>query len=226
MPRQIKTSAGGRMSSDQAVLLAMVPGMGMCTGDLQARGFITAVEQRHWPVTITTLEPNADAYLDGLAEVRLLRDVEQAQRASGASRIWMAGISLGCRAILGCIRLRPDLAEGLMLLTPYLASTGLVAEVLRAGGLQSWADVNQGRDEPDRSFLAWLAATPPARLPQVLVGHALDDRFATTAAMLAGMVPEDRMISVPGGHDWASWTSLWHLMLERDPFGLTASVAA
>jgi hypothetical protein len=40
--------------------------------------------------------------------------------------------------------------------------------------------------------------------PRMLVGHALDDRFANTAGMLADVIPGDQMISIPGGHDWTS----------------------
>jgi pimeloyl-ACP methyl ester carboxylesterase len=223
MPRRVEAAGSTTLTGNPTILLVMVPGMGMQAGDFQAKGFIAAVEQRRWPVTVTTSEHKADAYLDGSVEVRLLRDIEEAQRATGTSRVWMAGISLGCRAILGCVRLRPDLAEGLLLLTPYLASTGLIAEVAGTGGLRRWAEMSRERDEPDRAFLTWLATTAPARLPWMLVGHAREDRFANTAAMLADLIPAERMIGVPGGHDWTSWTLLWHLMLEQDPFGLAAS---
>jgi pimeloyl-ACP methyl ester carboxylesterase len=225
MPRHVEADGSTNLNGSPTILLVMVPGMGMRAADFQANGFIAAVEQRRWPVMVTLPEPEADAYLDGSAEVRLLRDIEAAQRETGSSRVWMAGISLGCRAILGCVRLRPDLAEGLMLLTPYLASTGLVAEVARTGGLRRWAETGRERGEPDRAFLAWLATTPPATLPRILMGHAQEDRFANTATMLADLIPAERMIGVPGGHDWTSWISLWHLMLEQDPFGLAASVA-
>jgi hypothetical protein len=91
--------AGGsrKLNDSQMTLLVMVPGMGMRVGDLQSKGLITAVGQRRWPVTVKVLEPEADAYLDGSIEVCLLRDIEQAQRATGVSRVWLAGISLGCR---------------------------------------------------------------------------------------------------------------------------------
>lgn len=109
-----------------------------------------------------------------------------------------------------------------MLLTPYLANTGLIAEVDHAGGLQRWAERNHRHDQPDRVFLTWLATTPPSDLPRMLVGRALGDRFVTTATMLADL---GRLVSVPGRHDWTSWTSLWSLMLDQDPFGQQAAQA-
>jgi hypothetical protein len=220
MPLRAEAGEDARLAVvDRNILLVMVPGMSMQAADFHANGLIAAVEQRDWPVVIATVDPGVDAYLDGSVEARLLDGIGEAQRSAGASRIWLAGISLGCQAILRCVRARPGIAEGLMLLTPYLASTGLIAEIGRAGGLRSWAAASTGRDEPDRALLAWLAATPVSGLPEMLVGRAHGDRFATTATMLADLVPADRVISVAGQHDWGSWGLLWRRMLDRDPFG-------
>jgi pimeloyl-ACP methyl ester carboxylesterase len=197
------------------LLLVMVPGVGMRAADFHAHGLIEAIEHRAWGVTITTLDPELEAYLDGSLEAGLLPQIDRARREAGASRVWLAGISLGCQAILRCVRAQPGLAEGLMLLTPYLASTGLIAEVGRSGGLQSWVAANHGRTEPDRAFLGWLAT---AKLPRMLIGRALNDRFATTAEILAALLPAGPLIQVDGAHDWTSWSLLWHLMLDQDPF--------
>jgi len=214
----------GALGDDRDVLLVMVPGMGMQAADFEAEGLVGAVERR-WLVTVATVDPGLDAYLDGSIEARLLDGIAEAQHVAGARRIWLAGISLGCQAILRCVRLRPDLAEGLILLTPYLASTGLVAEVGRAGGLRRWSALNSGRQDPERVLLNWLAATPLAELPRIWVGRALADRFAATAALLADLLPAEQVASVPGAHDWASWRALWRLILERDPFQRPAAVA-
>jgi pimeloyl-ACP methyl ester carboxylesterase len=199
-------------------LLVLVPGMGMQPADFHAQGLIAEIEQRGWPVTVATVDARADFYLDGSVEARLLGDIAEARHTAGASRVWLAGISLGCQAILRCVRARPDMAEGLLLLTPYLASTGLIAEVVRSGGLRSWAAANSGRTEPDRTFLSWLATTSPDELPRMLVGYALDDRFATTAEVLTALLPAGRVTRVAGAHDWTSWRLLWRLMLDQNPF--------
>jgi pimeloyl-ACP methyl ester carboxylesterase len=201
------------------ILLVMVPGMGMKAGDFAANGLIDEVRRRGWPIAVTTLDPGLDAYLDGSIETRLLDVIAAARRDTGTQRIWLAGISLGCQAILRCVRMRPDLAEEAILLTPYLASTGLIAEVGRAGGLRRWSASAMRRNEPERALLTWLATTPPGRLPRIMVGHAQGDRFATTATLLADLLPADRLASVAGAHDWASWRVLWRLILDRNPFG-------
>jgi pimeloyl-ACP methyl ester carboxylesterase len=207
------------------ILLVMVPGMGIQTADFRTYGLTGAVEQRGWSIAIATVDLGPDAYLDGSAETRLLDAIAEEQRATGANRIWLAGISLGCQAILRCVRLRPELADGLILLTPYLASTGLIAELERADGLHNWSPLNANRDDPERALLSWLAATPLEALPRIFVGRALNDRFAATATMLAELLPADQVTSVPGEHDWASWRKLWRLIMDENPFGRQATVA-
>ena len=207
----LRTAAG-----DPAILVVMVPGVGIQARDFYAKGLVAAIEARRWPVAIATVDPGMDAYLDGSVEDRLFDGIAAARCATGAPRVWLAGISLGSQAILRCVRLRPDVAEGLMLLTPYLASTGLIAQVVRAGGLRRWQDANQGRNEPDRRLLSWLATTP--ELPRMLIGHARDDRFAAMATLLGDNLPASQMVTVAGEHDWTSWEALWRLMLDLDPF--------
>jgi pimeloyl-ACP methyl ester carboxylesterase len=216
MPDAMKDRADDARHHD--LLLVFVPGIGMDARDFEANGLTGAVRERSWPVATAIIDPGPDAYLDGSVATRLLDSIAAAQRAAGANRVWLAGISLGCQAILRCVRARPDLAEGLILVTPYLASTGLIAEVSRAGGLRRWAASNIGRNELERALLSWLAATPAAELPRILVGRAVADRFATTATLLADLLPDDQVTSVAGAHDWKSWRNLWNLILDQNPF--------
>ena len=160
MPLRRELGAGGG-------LLVLVPGVGIQPGDFQTRGMIAELERRRWAVTVATVDPGVAAYMDGSVEDRLLHGIEMARQSAGASRVWLAGISLGCQGILRCVRTQPALAEGALLITPYIASTGLIAEVAAAGGLRAWAGLNDGRAEPDRSLLRWLATEPHA-LPPLL----------------------------------------------------------
>jgi pimeloyl-ACP methyl ester carboxylesterase len=226
MPLRPEADPRDRPTTGQDILLVMVPGMGMREVDFHAQGLIATVERCQAPVTAVTVDPGPDAYLDGSVELRLFHGIAQAQRATGAKRIWLAGISLGCQAILRCVRAHPDAVEGLLLLTPYLASTGLIAAIVRSGGLQRWAAENRRRDEPDTALLTWLATTPTSKLPRMLVGHAQGDRFAATAMMLADLLPPGWVISVAGEHDWTSWGQLWRLMLNQDPFGQAAALTS
>lgn len=205
------------------VLLVLAPGTGMTAADFFTHGAVDEVTRRGWPVTVAPVDPGLDAYLDGSVETFMLAAIENARQESGAARVWLAGISLGCQAILRCVRARPGMVDGAMLITPYLASTGLIAEIGRTGGLRRWAGLHGDTDDPERSLLLWLAG---AILPRMVVGEAEDDRFAATARMLLELVGEPAAVRVPGKHDWASWSALWRLALDRDPFGCDAAASA
>jgi pimeloyl-ACP methyl ester carboxylesterase len=204
---------------DLDILLVMVTGMGMTASDFGTRGLISAAEENHRSIKITAFDPGFDGYLDGSAETDLLTTIDDARRIFRPGRVWLAGISLGCQALLRCAKRQPDLAQGLILITPYLASTGLIAEITRADGLRNWSKANTGRTEPERALMAWLAQTPMSLLPRIFLGRAAADRFAMTATLMADLLPPNHVVTVPGAHDWESWGALWQLILDRQPFG-------
>lgn len=207
-----------RQGPRKEVLLVMVPGMGITGGDFDAKGLTGTVSKCGWPVTTAVVDPGPNSYLDGSVEARLLDGISRARDAVMPNRLWLAGISLGCQGVLRCVRARPDLAEGVILLTPYLANTGLIAQISATGGLQSWAVSRADRDNPEHGLLTWLATTPPSRLPRIFLGRALGDRFVATATLLRDLLPPEQVVDVAGKHDWKSWQALWRLILDRNPF--------
>jgi hypothetical protein len=205
------------VDAEPAIVLALVPGMGITASDFRDRGLIADLDRRGWNIRTTVIDPGPEAYLDGSVEARML------QAIGGTKRLWLAGISLGCQGILRCIQAQPGIAQGALLLTPYLASTGLIAEVTRAGGLRPWASAHRAKQTAEQRLLSWLATTT---LPPILAGYARQDRFADTARLLSGILPPSETIGIDGAHDWASWTTLWNLMLDRDPFQLQQTASA
>jgi pimeloyl-ACP methyl ester carboxylesterase len=226
MPHRTENGQHPAPAGDPDILLVMVPGMGMTASDLGAEGLISAAEERYDSIRIMAVAPGFDGYLDGSVDTNLLATIAEARRVFRPKRVWLAGISLGCQALLRCVKTQPDLAQGLILITPYLASTGLIAEIAGADGLRHWATANRGRMEPERALLTWLALTPLSTLPRIFVGRAADDRFAMTATLIADIVPADHVVTAPGEHDWASWRALWLLILDRQPFGSSGALAS
>ena len=53
--------------------------------------------------------------------------------ARGVTTIWLAGISLGGFGALRYAEAHREIVEGLLLLSPFLGSRGLIAEVAAAG---------------------------------------------------------------------------------------------
>lgn len=213
--------------ADRRILLVMLPGAKDKPEDLIAQGFVRALRARRWPVDVIVADAHMDYYIEHKVIERLSADIIAPARVAGYARIWLMGISLGGLGSVAYAREHPGEIEGLVLLAPFLANRGLIAEVTRAGGLNAWQPGEIGIDDDERRLLAWLKSycADAESLPRIYIGYGTDDRFAPASAMLAERLPARQVVSIPGGHDWATWSTLWDRLLDRDPFSLRETAA-
>jgi hypothetical protein len=112
-----------------------------------------------------------------------------------------------------------------MTLAPYLGRQALMQDMAaarRAGqSLPQWLAASRPRDanDNDHALWAWLLNPPPASAGLPLhLAYGLEDRFAAAHALLAGILPPDRVLTTAGGHDWPPWRTLWGQWLDRAPW--------
>jgi pimeloyl-ACP methyl ester carboxylesterase len=205
-----------------SIVLILLPGARTEPEEFLRHGFASALRERGWPVIPVPVRAHLGYYLDHSLVDRLDTDVLGPLRSRGHTRFWLAGISLGGLGVLSFLRARPHLIEGTILIAPFLATTGLIAEVALAGGLDAWQASNILPDDPERQLLGWLKKLSPADsvLARLYLGYGRNDRFAAASALLAERLPARRIALVEGGHDWEAWTALWHRLLDLDPFAL------
>lgn len=206
------------------ILLIMLPGVGIEPEDFAARGFVQAVHARGLPVDIIAARPDLGLYLDETIAADIDRGIVAPARAEGYRRIWFLGVSLGGMGALLYARAHRASVEGIILLAPFLGTPGMIAEVVRAGGLASWQPGEIAANDGERAVLGWLKAygcALPAR-PKLYLGYARGDRFVEGHAMLAGHLPAGQVLVSEGGHDWESWGHLWRQLLDRNPFATPA----
>ncbi|HEX5717336.1 MAG TPA: alpha/beta hydrolase [Thermoanaerobaculia bacterium] len=125
---------------------------------------------------------------------RLREDVIAPAQARGINRIWLAGVSLGgTGSILYSIE-HPEDVRGIALFAPFLGE-------------------EEHRDPPDfqRRMWSWLEAGPAT---PIYLGWGTEDDFAPMNGLLGKTLPAERVFTIPGGHDWKTWTKLWELFLE------------
>lgn len=204
------------------IMLVMLPGVRDRPQDLVRHGFIQALRERGLPVDVVAADLHMDYYLEHKVIERLSADIIVPARAANYQRIWLMGISLGGMGSMIYAREHPADIEGVILLAPYLGARGTIAEVVRGGGLNHW---QPGRIQPgddERLLLAWLKAyqTDNPALPKIYLGYGKDDRFAAASALLAERLPAERVATIQGGHDWATWIHLWKHMLDQDVFSI------
>ena len=202
------------------ILLVMLPAAKARPEDLLQQGFVAAVRDRGLPLDVAVMDAQPDYYLEGRVGERLAADVFRPLRARGYRRIWLMGMSLGGMGCIAYAHKHAAEVEGVILLAPFLGARGLIAQILRAGGLARWQPAAPAPDDEELALLLWLKhyrADNP-RLPAIHLGFGRDDRYAPASAMLAQQLPAERVVSVPGKHDWQTWIRLWRALLAKNLF--------
>lgn len=212
-------------------LLVFLPGAFLQPADFERRGFVAAMRQRRLDADAMLVDANVSYYYDQTIIERLHADVLTPAQHAGYLAIWLVGISIGGFGALTHELARPGRIAGIVALAPYLGRRPVGAEIRKAGGLRSW-QAPEGPppdDEVDRKLWPWLqqyAAPQPSRaLPPLYLGYGLTDRFASNHRLLAEALPEERVFTTEGGHDWPQWTQLWSRMLEVLPLPALAAAA-
>ena len=203
------------------ILLVMLPGAYMSAADFTRHGFVAALGRYDWPIDVIAVETGIDRYLDNCIAERLHQEIILPAQARGYRRLWLHGISLGGMGALLYAQAHPKTVEGILLLSPFLGTRGLIAEIAAAGGLRHWPGVQQAPTY-EQSLLTALGQcqTDEESWPKLLLGYGVQDRFAAAHRLLAELLPEDRVFTAEGGHDWETWTGLWHRMLGCAPFAI------
>lgn len=191
-------------------LMVVLPGRGDDLAGLQASGIVHAV-QGAWPdADVVLAELTLGYYMRGDAPERLHREVILPARARGYREIWLAGASMGGMGTLMYERLHPGELDGLVLLAPFLGDRPLLREIRQAGGLAAWdpgpvqqVDGKTWQRELWRHLKSWSGDSDRPR--QVWLAYGDRDYLRDTLPPLAGLLPEDQVSTLPGGHTWTVW---------------------
>ena len=199
--------------ADSQGLLVMLHGAGDSPELFVHNGFIATLRAAGWPLDVLAVEAHSDMYLDKSVITRLHEEVIAPELAARPRPLWLLGISLGGMGAGLYARAHPGTVQGMLLLAPFFAVRGTIAEVTRAGGLDKWqpGDVASGDDE--RGLLAWLRHWQAASGPEIWLGYGTNDRYAPASELLAARLAPDHVITCAGGHDWPAWQQLWPRLL-------------
>jgi S-formylglutathione hydrolase FrmB len=209
------------------IMLVMLPGAKARPQDLVQYGFVRALRERSLPIDVVAVDAHLGYYLERSLSAHLTHDIVAPARTKNYRRIWLMGISLGAMGALIYAREHPADIEGVILLAPFLAARGTIAEVVHAGGLTHWQPGAIKPDDDERQLLAWIKAYQPdaATLPKICLGYGTDDRFAAASKILAERLPAAQVVTTPGGHDWTTWIYLWQHILDQDLFSSDKNMA-
>jgi pimeloyl-ACP methyl ester carboxylesterase len=182
--------------------------------DFVREGFAAAVRARGLELDLVLPELELHAVIDRSVLAALHAELILPARAAGCREVWLGGISLGGYIALACAARHPGDLDGLCLLAPYLGSHILTAEIRRAGGVQAWQPGEPAEEDDERRIWAFIRSRGAAGPPPIHLGLGNEDRFAARHRLLAEALPPANVISVPGGHDWTAWRTLWEQFLD------------
>lgn len=196
-------------------LVVMLPGAYSRPQEFIDEGYVGALRSRGIAADVWIADAHLRYFEEKSAFERLHADVIRPAREAGYRQVWLVGISLGGFAALGCAARHADELTGVLAIAPYLGQRQLLQEIRGAGGPRAWAAAGAAPapTEMDRRIWWWLGQ--PATPIPVWLGYGREDRFADAHGLLAGVLPAERVNSVPGDHDWPAWRALWNGWLDR-----------
>lgn len=198
-------------------LIVFLPGIGDVLEDFELNEFVEAVRKSARPADMLVADVHAGYYFRRSMLERLHKDVIEPVKLCGYTKIWLVGISLGGFGALLYARDNASELYGLMLLAPYVGESDLIREISDAGGLQSWNPGIIKADDYAHRIWRWLKHEYVDRNTnspiEIYLGFGDRDRFARANALLAEILPVERVVTLHGGHDWKTWREVWRSFL-------------
>lgn len=218
--------AGGRCSAQPDTLLVFLPGRYDQPQDLVRNGLVRAVRERGMDADIVIPDLHFGYYIKRTAVERLHEDVILPARKKGYRHIRLVGISVGGMGALLYAQMQPGMVDEVVLIAPYLGESAIHHDIARTGGLKAWDPGQWTADDYERTLWAWLRDHGSAADPVISLGFGRSDSFAMSNRLLATVLPENRVTSTPGGHEWAPWLRIWETVLDRRPLPTCVSITA
>ncbi|MEJ7687863.1 MAG: alpha/beta hydrolase [Variovorax sp.] len=207
-------------TADADTLLVMLPGVYSHPDEFVEEGFLDAVAERKLAVDVALVDAHIGYYNDKTIFERLRSDVIAPAGARGYRSIWIVGISIGGFGALTYPEIHPNELAGIVALAPYLGERLISTEIANAGGLKRWrapAGVVPMEQRLWRRLQRYGTEAVGPDLPPVYLGYGLDDRFAFSHKLLSDLMPNGRVFTTDGGHDWPEWRRLWRSMIPSLP---------
>jgi len=203
-----------------STLVVMLPGAGDRVGTYEKHGLVEELRATGMAVDLLEVDAHPGYYYgDRTLLERMDEDVLGPNR-DRYEQIWLVGISMGGVGALLTAWKYPEDIDGLILMSPYLGRRKLLKQVDKAGGLEAWeppAEVDE--DAWDVEIWRMLKDVSEGQHDldlYLMYGHS--DLGVRAHEMLAESLPDERVKTVPGGHAWSTWSTLWAALMTERPF--------
>jgi pimeloyl-ACP methyl ester carboxylesterase len=200
---------------ESRTLIIFLPGIDDVAEDFERRGFIHAMRREGIAADAVAVDAHYGYYAKKVIFERITDDVIASAHATGYEEIWLVGISLGGFGAASYAARHMSRISGIVLLAPYLGDKTLIKEIAEAGGVKEWEPGHVAPGNFQRSLWAWfkhhVSQSKPAL--QIYIGYGTGDMFSHANALIADVLPRDRVFAIPGRHDWHTWKQIWRMFL-------------
>lgn len=197
-------------------LWVLLPGRYDRATAFEAHGWIGKARDAGIRADIEAVDAYLDYYRQRSVVTRLHEDVVMPARQAGYRHIVLVGVSMGAAGALRYWQGYPSEVESVVLIAPYLGEPELLEEIRNAGGARQW---NPSGCPPGDLCQMWEALQAQDRAGElsehVVLLYGRQDRLVEGHELLVPLLDRRQVLSIRGGHDWASWNKLWSLALQR-----------
>jgi pimeloyl-ACP methyl ester carboxylesterase len=215
---QVLTYPHSDPGSSHQRLFVFLRGIGGDHQCFEEEGLVEDVWHRGLPYDMAAPNAHVGYYMDRSLIVRLKADVIDPARARGVEKIWLVGVSMGGLGAMLYLYDHPEDIAGVYLIAPFLGPPYLLEEIEASGGLRAWRPgIDDAKEDWQRTLWHWIQQTIADRPDKmVYLGYGLDDPYRTASQLLAQVLPPERVYVIDGGHDSATFRTLWQKFLVND----------
>jgi len=198
-------------------MIVFLPGAYDTPEDFQREGFTRSIRERKLAIDVVLADMNLECISDGTALSQLREEIIFPAREEGYRHIWLVGISIGGFMAVHYADQFDREIDGLCLIAPYPGSRIITETIITSGGILKWSPEGNQLDDHETRFWYWLKEHASHGF-DVYLGYGSDDRFARAHTEISKLVPHQRTLIMPGGHDWKTWKRIWEGLLETGIF--------
>jgi hypothetical protein len=200
----------------QSNLFIFMRGIGGSHTSFEEEGLVDDVRTMDLPFDMAAPNAHFAYYSERTLIVRLKADVIDPARRQGKDNIWLVGFSMGGLGSLLYLREQPQDIEGICLIAPFLGDDDIIEEIQAAGGVRSWSPGVYDPDEDwERMLWHWIKDNVAGDDPvPIFLGYGTEDDHAPANALLAELLPEERVVRIDGDHDYPTFKALWDRFLD------------
>jgi len=215
-PLEVLTYPSGETVLQHKRLIVFMRGMGGSHRSFEKEGLVEDIRNRRMPYDMIAPNAHWGYYMGRTLNSRLKADVIDPAKSAGYKEIWLIGFSMGGLGALLYMQEHPEDIQGIYLISPFLGFGWVEDEIAEAGGLRQWEPGEYDpEDDWQRMLWHWLKdEIADNRDANIYLSYGTDDPYVKGQQLLAQILPSERVNAIAGGHDYATFRKLWHILLD------------